>query len=296
MSASNLIPVFVYGTLRSGQVNHYYVSNSIFVGVAKSNEHYCMHANKIPFVSASQRVSQIIGEVYLVSDSQLSVLDSLEGYRPENPDSSWYDRKQIDVVLENGEQMNAYCYFNESRCDLPIIPTGDYLDRDRFQESDDDFWYFAYGSNMDPTQMVDRKAFFTRRMKAFLPCYRFELNKINSREEGTGYANAIYDQTKCRLQNALKGVLYRVKESGIKQLDKYEGHPRHYFKIRETVIAPDAQRYNFSSINTSFVYVCEDVNLLSNGLKWPKGYFEHVNWGSDLHGDIEFNSDKQLIN
>lgn len=79
MSASNLIPVFVYGTLRSGQVNHYYVSNSIFVGTAKSIEHYCMHANKIPFVSESQRVSQITGELYMVSESQLSVLDSLEG-------------------------------------------------------------------------------------------------------------------------------------------------------------------------------------------------------------------------
>ena len=76
MSASNLIPVFVYGTLRSGQVNHYYISNSIFVGIAKSNEHYCMHSNKIPFVSASQRVSQITGEVYLVSESQLMKMAS----------------------------------------------------------------------------------------------------------------------------------------------------------------------------------------------------------------------------
>jgi len=296
MSASNLIPVFVYGTLRSGQVNHYYISNSIFVGIAKSNEHYCMHANKIPFVSASQRVSQIKGEVYLVTESQLSALDSLEGYRPEYLERSWYNREQMGVQLENGEQMNVYCYFNESNCHLPIIPTGDYLDRDRFQESDDDFWYFAYGSNMDPTQMVDRKAFFTRRMKAFLPYYRFELNKINSREEGTGYANAVYDQTKLRLPDALKGVLYRVKESGMKQLDKYEGHPKHYFKIRETVIAPDAQKNNFSSINNAFIYVCEDVNLLSDGLNWPKGYFEHVNWGIDLHQDIEFNRDEQLIN
>ena len=99
-----------------------------------------------------------------------------------------------------------------------------------------------------------------------------------------------------RLPDALKGVLYRVKEAGITQLDKYEGHPKHYFKIRETVIAPDAQKYNFSSITNAFIYVCEDVNLLSDGLNWPKGYFEHVNWGSDLHGDIEFNRDKQLIN
>ncbi len=296
MSASNLIPVFVYGTLRSGQVNHFYVSNSIFVGTAKTIEYYCMHANKIPFVSESQRVSQITGELYMVSESQLSVLDSLEGYRPEYPERSWYIRKRIDIQLKNGDLRNVYCYFNESHCHLPIIPTGDYLDRDRFQESDDDFWYFAYGSNMDPTQMVDRKAYFTRRMKAFLPFYRFELNKIKSIEDRTGYANAVYDQTKRSVGNALKGVLYRVKESGIKQLDKYEGHPKHYFKIRETVIASNAEEYQFSSVINAFVYVCEDVNLLSDGLNWPKGYFEHVNWGIDLHQDIEFNREEQLIN
>ena len=61
------------------------------------------------------------------------------------------------------------------------------------------------------------------------------------------------------------------KINGMNQLDKYEAHPKHYFKTRETVIAPDAQKYNFSSINNAFIYICEDVNLLSDGLNWPKG-------------------------
>ncbi|MGO9019654.1 MAG: gamma-glutamylcyclotransferase [Syntrophobacteraceae bacterium] len=114
--------VFVYGTLRKGQCNHYFLDRSKFLGNAKTKKRYALYGNWLPFLSRVVSISQVIGEVYSVDDATLRRLDQLEGH----PDM--YKREQAEVVLEAGRELSAWIYFHDtSRGDL--IESGDFLQK-----------------------------------------------------------------------------------------------------------------------------------------------------------------------
>jgi gamma-glutamylcyclotransferase (GGCT)/AIG2-like uncharacterized protein YtfP len=78
--------------------------------------------------------AQVWGEVYEMSDPQavLSALDEIEGYRPEDPDSSLYLRQETEVRLPDGETAMAGVYFyNAPLGRAPRIESGDYLEHVR---------------------------------------------------------------------------------------------------------------------------------------------------------------------
>lgn len=59
--------IFVYGTLRQSFGNHHLLNHARFVGHAKTETKYVMHASgHIPFVSQSQAIAQIVGDVRVV--------------------------------------------------------------------------------------------------------------------------------------------------------------------------------------------------------------------------------------
>ncbi len=98
--------VFVYGTLKRGFSNHYYLADAKFIGNATTKEKYAMYEDfGIPFVYKDEKVSHIKGEVYEVDDATLSAIDHLEGH-PEV-----YKRELVKVILENGEEIDAWIYF-----------------------------------------------------------------------------------------------------------------------------------------------------------------------------------------
>jgi gamma-glutamylcyclotransferase (GGCT)/AIG2-like uncharacterized protein YtfP len=71
------------------------------------------------------------GEVYEMLNPQavLSVLDDIEGHRPEDPDHSLYTRSLADVTLPGGARAAAWVYFyNAPLGHATRIPSGDYLD------------------------------------------------------------------------------------------------------------------------------------------------------------------------
>lgn len=74
---------------------------------------------------------RVWGEVYEMADPDqvLAALDEIEGYRPENPDSSLYARSQTDVLLPGGDTARAWVYFyNAPLGQAPRIASGDYLE------------------------------------------------------------------------------------------------------------------------------------------------------------------------
>jgi gamma-glutamylcyclotransferase (GGCT)/AIG2-like uncharacterized protein YtfP len=74
--------------------------------------------------------SRVAGEVYEVVDdpSVLAKLDEIEGYRPNDPDTSLYMRAQATVTLESGAQESAWVYFyNAPLGQGQLIESGDYL-------------------------------------------------------------------------------------------------------------------------------------------------------------------------
>ena len=214
--------IFVYGTLRQNQGNHGFLQTARFLGKAKTQNKYVMHCRGyIPFVSEGQAISHIVGEVYEVDDSTLSSIDHLEGCYPKRDASgefeqnSWYIRKQVMVTLQNAQtDCLVWLYFNEQETQHPIICTGDFLDREALLQRDDRVWYFAYGSNMDASRMLDRKAYFTQRVFGSVGGQRLVFNKIARDFPGYGYANIVPESG----FNVI-GVLYEVNKDIIETIE-----------------------------------------------------------------------------
>ena len=114
--------VFVYGTLRRGYHNHRLIMDCEVIDIGRTVNNYAMYANGIPYVSENEAVSQIYGELYLVSPKILFTLDMLEGH------PSWYKRKKVPIETLNGKIYNAWLYFNETKTDK-LIASGDYTDK-----------------------------------------------------------------------------------------------------------------------------------------------------------------------
>lgn len=103
--ARTLPKVFVYGTLKRGQPNHYWLTNTdnglasfLANGTTKSRFPLVISTRyNIPFLLNKPGVGKNIkGEIYEVNSDMLTKLDVLEDY-PE-----LYDRQIQDIVTSDG--------------------------------------------------------------------------------------------------------------------------------------------------------------------------------------------------
>lgn len=103
------IYVFVYGSLKIGYVNNYVLADSKFISNGKTCDKFQMYpviGGAYPFLIKSEKVSNIIGEVFEVNSQMvLDNLDTLEGY-PE-----YYLKEFIDIEIEDGSVIQALTYF-----------------------------------------------------------------------------------------------------------------------------------------------------------------------------------------
>ncbi len=307
--------IFVYGTLRRGFGNHSFLNQSTFKGTATTVEKFTMFCSgQIPFVSRSQAISNIVGEVYEVDEHTLRNLDALEGCRPKCSkeggfeSNSWYIREQIavqyignepsdEIILSgtinssaieeqsssNSAQLSAsligttervWIYFNEKETQHRLIPTGDFTDRDRFILPNNSTWYFAYGSNMNLEQMLGRNAFFTRRIKGWVDGYRLVFNKIASTEPGYGKANISEDYG-----FQVMGVLYEVQEEALCMLDRFEGVRGNHYERKEMRV----QTAEFGEV-TAVVYIAH-YSKIKDGLQPTESYAANFYAGLDILGE-----------
>src|SRR4051812_4860435 len=65
--------VFVYGTLKQGFPNRSVLGDSLCVGVCRTVEQFALYSSGIPFAVRGERVSQIVGEAYLVDSPTLAL-------------------------------------------------------------------------------------------------------------------------------------------------------------------------------------------------------------------------------
>ena len=263
--------VFVYGTLRENKANSGLLSTSTHIGPGRTVEQYVMFSRSIPFLSKSQKISNIVGDVYEVSSETLAALDRLESYNPSSPESSWYSRSLIEVEV-GSQTVTAYCYFNENE-QAPIVLSGDFKHAESVHEQADDIWYFAYGSNMDPSRMIKRNMNFTRRKPGTLNGYILAFNKIAYINPGVAYANVMPSE-----DGVVHGLLYRFPLRDLPNLDSREGvSSGHYFR-KEFEIGTD------SGNQTAVCYIaCDDK--VAEGLTPEKEYIDHILCGCDLLGE-----------
>jgi len=111
--------VFVYGTLRIGEVRHRVIQDCEFVGMAYTEGYDLYLISRFPgMVPGSGRV---VGEVYRVPEEIFQELDLIEGV------PHLYRRELIKVKLDTGEELETYTYiYNRSVDGLEKIPSGDW--------------------------------------------------------------------------------------------------------------------------------------------------------------------------
>lgn len=94
--------LFVYGTLRKGERNHYLIRKAecveqnvyIFGAMYDTGEGY-------PAIQLDDS-RKVLGELYRIDEEMLRIVDRLEGYRPER-NENLYERIHIQVFAENRE-------------------------------------------------------------------------------------------------------------------------------------------------------------------------------------------------
>ena len=140
-----------------------------------------------------------------------------------------------------------------------------------------DYWYFAYGSNLNPTRKEDRTEEIRKDdppKRARLPNYRFAFNKIKSSEKKTGYANIVPDSGA-----EVWGVIFRMSDVKLDDMDGYEGVPtNHYRRKIISVFTDDDEPHE------AITYVAHDGKI-QDDLKPEGWYLNHIIIGAK-HYDL----------
>ncbi len=109
--------VFVYGTLKTGQGNHWIIEGC--KGMRGMAPGMSMHAGTaFPFAMRGDGV--IKGELYEVDDAKLAELDRLEGH------PRFYHRERTAVYDEDFKRHEAWIYLNAKAGDYPKVKSGDW--------------------------------------------------------------------------------------------------------------------------------------------------------------------------
>lgn len=140
-------------------------------------------------------------------------------------------------------------------------------------------YYFAYGSNMDQKQMKERCPRSILVGKAVLENYQLAFT-IYSPERKCGCADIVKS-----LGDKVYGLLYKLTDNDLKNLDGYEGCPDHYRRITICVIDELREKKNVESYEV--VSKAEEVimpsadylNLLISAAEYfefPKVYIQYL--------------------
>ncbi len=110
------ICVFVYGTLMSGNYNHFYLGSAEFMGAGAVSGFDLYQVNSYPGAVRSA-AGTIRGELYAVDAKTLQMLDLLES------EGSLYLRETVSVRLDGGGSADSYIYiWNGDIADCEKVP------------------------------------------------------------------------------------------------------------------------------------------------------------------------------
>ncbi|MFP4322706.1 MAG: gamma-glutamylcyclotransferase family protein [Anaerolineales bacterium] len=137
----DVLPFFVYGTLRRDQTNYHLLRGRVADEFAAYIEDYQLFSlGEVPMAIHREHCLVPTGDVLTVQGELIypepyrytfimELLDRLEGYAPDAPDDSPYWRVQQTVQLHRGGQVNAWFYQGNPRYLEPWhmpIPGGDW--------------------------------------------------------------------------------------------------------------------------------------------------------------------------
>jgi gamma-glutamylcyclotransferase (GGCT)/AIG2-like uncharacterized protein YtfP len=128
--------------------------------------------------------------------------------------------------------------------------------------------YFAYGSNMSVTRMIKRGVTPLSRTQGILNNYVLKFNKKSSKGDWS-FANIEPSEG-----DTVEGLVFTIKESDLKLLDKFEGAPRHY---RREILIVETYTEEIKCIT----YVAQPEHIVE-GLLPQKDYIQFLINGSKM--------------
>ena len=94
--------IFVYGTLKKGYRNHFYLENALYEGTAVLKDYEMFDLGTYPGIRTHQG-SMVEGELYIVDEEMKKHIDELE------EEGSLYRCVKVEV-LKNNQKVEAYVY------------------------------------------------------------------------------------------------------------------------------------------------------------------------------------------
>lgn len=141
---TNTLPAFVYGTLRPGQGNYGWLlagnTSSEQVAYLEGASMYSNGGFPYIFEDEDGENTRVTGSLVYIQpekmDQVMSRMDTLEGTSPFSPinDHNHYNRYKREVVLENGDRVEAWVYMppksyhSQIKATLRHVPSGDWMD------------------------------------------------------------------------------------------------------------------------------------------------------------------------
>lgn len=128
---SELVPVFVYGTLKPGESNYEHYCGSRVLAATRATVKGQLFA--LPVGYPAMVLGEGVVQGYLLTFNTpniLQYLDPLEGHNPQRPpEKNFYNRKQLEVYSLEAEPLGlAWAYFmtldQVKQLDGVIIPSG----------------------------------------------------------------------------------------------------------------------------------------------------------------------------
>ncbi|WP_062110039.1 gamma-glutamylcyclotransferase [Bacillus niameyensis] len=143
-----MINIFVYGTLRQGERNSHLLKNAARVA-EQCWTNGALYDTGYGYPALKQAYnSRVYGELYAITESELTTIDQLEGYSV-NGENNLYERIEQIVYTDQGE-VNAIMYIaNQDDLLATKIPNGDWKVHKLEANKMNSVHYFAYGSCMD---------------------------------------------------------------------------------------------------------------------------------------------------
>ena len=138
--------------------------------------------------------------------------------------------------------------------------------------------YFAYGSNMDMTRLSNRGVNPETRHKGTLKNWKLKFNKKASAGDWS-FANIEQSEG-----DIVEGLVFTIKESDLKLLDKFEGAPKHY---RREILEIETDREAIKCIT----YIAQPEHIME-GLLPVKEYMDFLIKGSVL---LSYEYQKMLL-
>jgi gamma-glutamylcyclotransferase (GGCT)/AIG2-like uncharacterized protein YtfP len=138
--------------------------------------------------------------------------------------------------------------------------------------------YFAYGSNMDMSRLSNRGVNPETRHKGTLKNWKLKFNKKASAGDWS-FANIEQSEG-----DIVEGLVFTIKESDLKLLDKFEGAPKHY---RREILEIETDREAIKCIT----YIAQPEHIME-GLLPVKEYMDFLIKGSVL---LSYEYQKMLL-